>query len=179
MYGVNCREHVSLAQEFIQILLGLGVETRIVIGIPRMGGSSARRGRGAHDRLVDAADAARAGAKAPDIVAALRISVTPSDESGTSNFLRRENRIETEQPVAAGSLEIGIGRERLDFGAADEVVTGVVSDLEILDLAGLRALLLVLGIAVVESQIVVIRSDRAEDVVPNDLDRDVGIIGVD
>src|SRR5580700_6674280 len=178
MYGVDCREHVSLAQELIQVLLGLGVETRIVIGIPRMSGGSAGGGR-THDGLVDAADAARAGIEAPDIVAALRISVTPSDESGTSNFLRRENRIEAEQPVAAGSLEIGIGRERLDFGAADEVVTGVVSDLEILDLAGLGALLLVLGIAVVESQVVVIRSDRAEDVVPDDLDGDVGVVGVD
>jgi hypothetical protein len=109
-----------------------------------MGRGSARSGRGAHDRLVDAADAARPGAKAPDVVAALGISVAPSDESGTSNFLRSENRVQAEQPVAAGGLEIGIGRERLDFGAADKVVTGIVTYLEILDLAGLRAFLLLL-----------------------------------
>src|SRR3984893_5120539 len=172
MYGVDCREHVSLAQELIQVLLGLGVEAERGTGIPRMSGGSAGGGR-THDGLVDAADAARAGIEAPDIVASFRIGVTPSDEPGPANFLRSKNRIEAEQPVAASSLEIGIGRERLDFGAANEVVTGVMTDLEILDLAGLRALLLVLGIAVVESQIVVIRSDRAEDVVPNDLDRDV------
>ena len=136
-------------------------------------------GRRAHDGLVDAADTARAGIEAPDVIAAFRIGVTPSDESGSANFLRRKNRIEAEQPVAAGGLEIRIGRQRLDFGAADQVITGVVTDLEILDLAGLRALLLVLGIAVVEAQIVVIRGDRAEHVVPDDLDRDVGIIGVD
>ena len=39
-----------------------------------------------------------------------------------------------------------------------------MSDLEIFDLAGLRTLLLVLGIAVVEAEIVVIRGDGAEDV---------------
>src|SRR5208337_2658066 len=78
-----------------------------------------------------------------------------------------------------GGLEIRIRRQRLHFGTADQIVAGVMSDLEILDLAGLRALLLVLGIAVVESQIVVIRGDRAEDVVPDDLDGDVGVVGVD
>ena len=53
-----------------------------------------------------------------------------------------------------------------------------MADLEILDLAGLRAFLLVLGITVVEAQIVVVGSDRAEYVVPDDLDGDVGIVGV-
>src|SRR5882757_2399534 len=149
-----------------------------MIGIPRMSRSSAGGG-GAHDRLVDAADAARTGAKAPDIIATFRISITPSDETGSANFLRRENREQSEQPVAAGRLEVGIGRKRLDFSASDEIVTGIVTDLEVLDLAGLRTFLLILGIAVVVAEIVVVGGDRTEHVVPNDLDRDFGIVSVD
>ena len=179
MLGVNRREHVFLADELVDVLLGLGIEARIVIRIPRVGRSSARSGRRAHDRFVDAADTARTGVEAPDIIATLRIGVTPADEAGATNFLRRENRIEAEQPVAAGRLEIRIGRQRLDLGAADQVVTGVVTNLEVLDLAGLRTLLLVLGVAVIEAQIVVVGGDRAEHVVPDDLDGDVGIVGVD
>src|SRR5882757_6107960 len=128
-----------------------------MIGIPRMSRSSAG-GRRAHDRLVDAADAARTGVEAPDIIATFRISVTPSDETGSANFLRRQNREQSEQPVAAGRLEVGIGRERLDFSASDEIVAGVVTDLEVFDLTSLRTSLLVLGIAIVVAAVVVVWS---------------------
>src|SRR5712675_1975747 len=149
-----------------------------MIGIPRMSRSSAG-GRRAHDGLVDAADTARTGVEAPDIIATLRISVTPSDETGSANFLRRENREQSEQPVTAGRLEVGIGRKRFDFGASDEIVTGIVTDLEVLDLAGLRTFLLILGIAVIEAEIVVVGGDWAEHVVPYNLHCDIGIVGVD
>src|SRR5258705_245624 len=112
-------------------------------------GRSSAGGRRAHDGLVDAADTARNGGEAPDIIGTLRISVTPSDETGSANFVRRENRDQSEQPIAAGRLEVRIGRHRLDFSASDEVITGIVTDLEIFDLAGLRTFLLILGIAVV------------------------------
>src|SRR5712671_4307951 len=119
-------------------------------------GRSSAGGRRAHDGLVDATDTARTGVEAPDIIATFRISVTPSDETGSANFLRCKNREQSEQPIAAGRLEVGIGRHRLDFSASDEVVTGIVTDLEILDLTGLRTFLLILGIAVVETEIVVV-----------------------
>src|SRR5271155_6247750 len=179
MLGVNRREHIFLTEEFVRVLFGLGIEARVVVGIPGVSGGTAGRGRGAHDRFVDAAQSARAGVETPDVVATFRISVPPSDETGSTNFLRRQNRVEAEQPVAAGLEEIGISRKRLDFGAADEVIAGVVADLEIFDLTRLRTPLLVFGIAVVEAQIVVVRGDGTEDVVPDDLDGDIGIVGVD
>src|ERR1700682_653279 len=100
-------------------------------------GRGSRGGRRAHDRFVDTADTARTSVKRPDVVATLRIGIAPTDKSGSPNFLRREQRIEAEDPVAAGGLEIRIGRQRLDFGAADQVIAGVVADLEVLNLLGL------------------------------------------
>src|ERR1700692_4192364 len=97
-------------------------------------GRGAAGGRRAHDGLVDAADAARTGVEAPDIIATFRIGVTPSDETGSANFLRRKNGEQAEQPVTASRLEVGVGRHRLDFSASDEVIAGVMTDLEILDL---------------------------------------------
>src|ERR1700731_2732902 len=89
MLGMDRREHVLLAEEFVEVLLGLGIEARVMIRIPGMGRSAAGGGR-AHNRLVDAADAARTGVETPDIIATFRISVTPSDEAGSANFLRRQ-----------------------------------------------------------------------------------------
>src|ERR1700733_6226468 len=110
MLGVNRSEHIFLAQEFVDVLFGLGIEARIMIGIPCVGRSATGRGRGAHDRFVVAAEAAGAGVEAPDVVATFRISVPPSDETGSANFLRREQWVQAEQPVAAGLDEVGIGR---------------------------------------------------------------------
>src|SRR5271155_6071535 len=107
MLGVDRREHVLLAQEFVGVLFGLGIEARVVIRIPGVGRSSAGSGR-AHDRFVEAAQAARAGVETPDVVAFFWIGVPPSDETRSANFLRRQNGVETEQPVAAGLEEIGI-----------------------------------------------------------------------
>src|ERR1039457_2022492 len=103
-------------------------------------------GRGAHDRFVDAPNATRAGIERPDIVATARILVAPSDKAGATNFLRRKQRIEREQPHAIGRFEVSIGRDRLDFGASDQVVTRIMSGLGVFDLFGLRSSLLASGV---------------------------------
>src|SRR5208282_1867570 len=155
MLSMRTPEHVLLAEEFVGILFGLRIEARVVIRIPCVGGGSGS-GRRAHDRLVDAADTARTGVETPDVIATARISVTPADESGSANFLRSKNRIEAKDPVAAGGLEIGIGRERLDLGASNQIITSIVADLKILDLLGLRSALGEGGIAIIEAQIVIV-----------------------
>src|SRR6202035_2739885 len=102
------------------VLLGLGIEARVMIRIPCVRRGSACSGRGTEDRFVDAANAARAGAETPCIITTLRIGVAPADESGPANFLGSEQRIQREHPVASSGFEIRVGRKRLDLGTADQ-----------------------------------------------------------
>src|SRR5262249_44845048 len=104
MQCMDSRQHVLLTQELVGVLLGLGIEARIMIGIPGVSRSTAR-GRRAQDRLVDTADAAAASLEAPGIVALARIGVAPADEAGSTDFIRRKDRIQAKQPVAAGGLK--------------------------------------------------------------------------
>jgi len=106
------------------------------------------------------------------------ISVAIADESDATKILRREHRVERKQPVAPGILEIRIDGQRFDFSASDQAVSGIVTDLEILDLMRLRSPLLHRGIAIIEAQIVVIRRDRTENVVPDNFGRDRRVVGV-
>src|SRR5215467_11264596 len=108
MQGMDSRQHVLLTQELVVVLLGLGVEARIVIGIPGVSRSTTGGSRRAQDGLVDPAHAAAASADAPAIVALLRIGVAPPDEAGATDFIRRQDRIQAKQPVAAGGLKIRI-----------------------------------------------------------------------
>src|SRR5208283_1057344 len=124
--GVNRREHLFLANELVVVLFGLGIETRIVIGIPGL-----RAGRARVDGLVQTAQAPRAGLPGPGVVAMRRIGVPIAQEAGAASVLRRKLGSEQEQPQAVGFLEIGIDRQRLDFGPADEVITGVVAELSV------------------------------------------------
>src|SRR5271163_5337666 len=121
MLGVNRRQHLLLAQELVVVLFGLGIEARIVIGIP---GLSAGRAR--IDRLVQTAQASRAGLPGPRIVAMRRIGVAIAEQAGAASVLRRELGSEQEQPQAVGMLEVGIDRQRLHFGPANQIVAGVV-----------------------------------------------------
>src|SRR5215475_4903984 len=178
MRRMNASEHALLAEVLVVVLLGLGIEPRIVVWIPRERCRS-RGNRRTQDGLIDPANAARLGGKTPGIVALLRVGITPADESDTAQFVRRQHRIEAEDPVTARILEVGIDRNRFDLGSSDQLVSGVVTDLEILDLLLHRTFGLILGVAVIEPQIVVIRSDRTEHVVPNDLGTNVRIVGVD
>ena len=151
MLGVNAREHLLLTQEPVVVLLGLGVEARIVVGIVTL-----RTGRGGEDRLVQAAHAAGAGCPIPTVVAAVRISVAIADESSAARLLRRKHGVQSEHPQTARLLEVRIDRHRLDFGASDEVVAGVVTDLDVVDNFLVLARPHVLALAIEETQIVVV-----------------------
>src|SRR5215469_3640810 len=105
MFGVNCREHLLLANKLVVVLFGLGVEPRVVIGIPTL-----RAGRGRIDGLVQTSQTPRTGLPGPGIVAMIRIGVTIAQEAGSASVLRRKLRAEQEQPQAIGLLEIGIDR---------------------------------------------------------------------
>src|SRR5208282_62836 len=100
MLGVNRREHLFLANELVVVLFGLGIETRIVIGVPGL-----RAGRARVDGLVQTAQAPRAGRPGPGVVAMSRLGVTITQEAGATRVLGRQFRTEQEQPQAVGSLE--------------------------------------------------------------------------
>src|SRR5260370_32996399 len=95
MLRVNRREHLFLAKELVVVLFGLGIETRIVIGIPGL-----RAGRARIDRLVQTAKAPRAGLPGPGIVAMPRIAVTRAQGAGAASCLRSEFGTEQEPPHA-------------------------------------------------------------------------------
>src|SRR5208282_654597 len=135
----------------------LGVETRIVIGIVAL-----RTGGAGENRLVQATDTTRAGSPIPTVVAAVRIRVAIADQSGSSRLLRRKHRVQGEQPPAPRLLEVRIHRQRLDLGSSDEVVSGVMTDLDVIDHALVLARTNVLALAIVKAQIVVIARDWPE-----------------
>src|SRR5271154_3943673 len=105
MLGVNRRQHLLLAQELVVVLFGLGIEARIVIGIPGL-----RAGCGGIDRLVQTTQAPRAGLPGPRVVAMRRLGITITQEAGAASVLGRELGSEQEQPPAGGSLEVRTDR---------------------------------------------------------------------
>src|SRR6266851_7120389 len=88
MLRMDAREHLLLAEILVVVLLGLWIESGIVIGIVAL-----RTGRRGENRLVQTADAAAARLPIPAIVAALRIGVTVADDSGSARILRRQHRV--------------------------------------------------------------------------------------
>ncbi len=109
----------------------------------------------------------------------LRIGVTELDQPGSTVRLRREHRVQESEEVAAGFLEIGIDRHRIDFGATDLVVAGVVPDLDVGDFAEGRVLAPVHAVAIEPAQIVLVAGDRPERDVPHDLGAGIGIVRID
>src|SRR5580698_5545596 len=178
MRRVDTCEHVPFSEEFVVVLLGLRIEAGIMIRVPGKCRGTGSGGR-THDRFVEPANPPRSGIKRPDVIAAIFAIITPADKSGSANLLGREDRVKREQPQPFGKFEVGIDRNGIDFGSSYQVIAGVVSDLEILDLPGLRSTMLVLGIAIIKPQIVVIRSDGPKDVIPDDLFGDERIVRVD
>src|SRR5258708_35827256 len=75
--SVNACEHRLLAHELVVVFLGLGVEARVMIGIPRECGGT-RSGRRTQDRFANAPDPA--GGCRPDasIVRLCGIGGSPS-----------------------------------------------------------------------------------------------------
>ena len=161
MLGVGAGEHILLANHLVVVPLGLRVEARILIGIPRL-----RAGAGAHDRFVKPANSTRAGEPFPGIVATFWIGIAVANETEAAILRGRQQGKQAEQPKASGCLEIGIGRHRIYFGASDQVVAGVVTDLSVRDLHGLRlARGFVFAVTVEKTKIVIVRLDRTEHVV--------------
>src|ERR1700722_5166177 len=128
MLGVSDTQHRAITEKLVIVFLGLRVEARVVIRVPGL-----RAGRSALQRLVQAANPARARIPAPIVVAAVGLLIAKSDESLAALGLRRKHRVKPEQPQAVGLLEIGIDRHRLDLDPADQVITGVMADLVVLD----------------------------------------------
>src|ERR1019366_4349463 len=174
MLGVNRRQHLLLAEELIVVLFGLGIETRIAIGVKAL-----RGGRGRIHRLAQTAQAPRAGLPGPGVVAMSRFAVPITQQTAATFILGREFGTEQEQPQAVGNLEVGIDRKRLDLGSADQVITGVVPRLIIPDCKVGLVVAAVNRVAIVIPQVVVVSADRTPQGVPDDLGGDVGIVGVD
>src|SRR6266446_5354837 len=99
MLGVVRSEHLFLSQKSIVVLLGLWIESCIMVRIPALGAS----GR-AHDSFIDASDAASAIGVGPCIVAFFRIGIAVADESHATRVFGRQNGIQREEPHAARSL---------------------------------------------------------------------------
>src|SRR5260221_11853083 len=104
MLGVNRREHLFLANEFVVVLFGLGIEARIVIGIPGL-----RAGRARIDRLIQTAQAPRACLPGPGVITVSRIGITIAQQAGAASVLRSKLGPEQEQPQPIGFLEVWIG----------------------------------------------------------------------
>src|SRR5271163_1270039 len=174
MLRVGDAQHLALTQEPVVVLLSLGIEAGVMVGVPGL-----RAGGRALQRLVEAADAALTGIPVPIIVTAIGLLITKANNSLAAFGLRRQHGIKAEEPQAVGLLEVRIDRRRLNLDAADQVITGVVAYLIILDhVVGLVASA-VYAFAVIKAQVVVVGQERAEDVVPHDLVGDLRIVGVD
>src|ERR1700689_5534368 len=160
MLGIYSREHLLLAQELVVVLFGLGIEARVVIGIPGL-----RAGCAGVDRLVQTTEAARAGFPSPRVVAMSRLGISIVQQAGAASVLGSKLGSEQEQPQAVGMLEVRIGGQRLGFGTADQIVAGIVAQLSVRDLKEGLVVARVNRVAVKVSQIVVVRLNRAEHVV--------------
>src|SRR5260370_39114491 len=97
MRGMNVCEHRLLDHELVVVFIGLGVEARLMIGIPRECGGT-RSGSRTQDRFVNAPDPAGVCVPAPCVVALAGISIAPADESDAPNLLGGKHWIQAKQP---------------------------------------------------------------------------------
>src|SRR5208282_1326730 len=123
---MNDSKHLFLAEELVVVLFSLRIETRVVVGIEALRSRCA-----AIERFVEAPDTAAAGIPIPGVVTLLGRGIAITNQALAARFLGCQNRIQTEQPQTAGLFEIGIYRQRLYFRASDQVVAGVVADLNV------------------------------------------------
>src|ERR1039458_500385 len=164
MMDVDCGEHRLLAQELEVIVLGLAAPSEVMVGIVRL-----RACRGVTQRVAQTPEAARTGLPGPTVVVVSRIGVAELEDPGAARGSRRENRIEQRLVKASSYIEIGIDRQRFDFGASDFVVARIVADLEVIDREVRLVAAPVFAVAIEPAQIVVVRGYWPEDFVPNNL----------
>src|SRR5260370_17062084 len=108
MLGMRSREHLALAEKLVIVFLGLGVEARVVVGVPGL-----RTGRCALQCLVEPANSPRTGIPAPVVVAAVRLLIAKANESAAALSLSREHRIGAEQPQPFSLLQLPLDRHPL------------------------------------------------------------------
>src|SRR5262249_10119716 len=82
-------------------------------------------------------------------------------------------------PQTSGNFEVRINRHWLDFGAANQTVSGVVAYLDVLDRRADRRPPIPHALTIEEAQIIVIAYDGTESGVPHDLRCDIGIVGIE
>src|SRR5258708_38871060 len=102
-----------------------------------------------------------------------------TQQSGAAMILRSDVGTEPEPPETVGLLEIGIDRQRLDFSTADQIVAGVVAELSVGDFKKRLVGAGINRVAIEIAQIVVVRLNRAEHVVPYDFGGNVRIVRID
>src|SRR5208282_4413979 len=113
MRGANAREHIFVAKKSVAVEFGLGIKTRVMVGVP--GGGSCG---GAQDRLIETPKPPRTRRPRPRIVTSGGISIAEADDTGAAVRLGRQHGIEREQPEAGGFEKIRINRHRFDFGSS-------------------------------------------------------------
>src|SRR5208283_1700408 len=174
MMDVDCGEHRLLAQEPEVIVLGLAAPAEVMVGIV-----SLRACRGVTQRVAQTPEAARTGLPGPTVVIVSRIGVPELEDPVTAGGRRSENRIEQRLVKASSYIEIGIDRQRFDFGASYFVVAGIVADLDINDLEKRLVAAPVLAVAIEPAQIIVVGRYWPEHFVPDHLLGGHRIVSVD
>src|SRR5581483_6225357 len=120
---VQRAKHRLLAEEAIVVVLDLRV---VALGVVLV--ELQRAGRIAADRIVEPPDAPACRIVAPGVVAPLGVAVAVADDAGAAKLGGRKPRVGAPSEHDVAYLVVGIGRERLDLGAADLVVGAVVPD---------------------------------------------------
>src|ERR1019366_7758363 len=174
MMDVDCGERRLLAQELEVIVLGLAAPSEVMVGIV-----SLRACRGVTQCVAQTPEAARTGLPGPTVVVVFRIGVAELEDPVAAGGRRSENRIEQRLVKASSYIEIGIDRQRLDFGASYFVVAGIVADLDINDLEKRLVTAPILAVAIEPAQIVVVRRYWPEHFVPDHLLGGHRIVSVD
>ena len=91
----------------------------------------------------------------------------------------RQFGVESESLQPSADLEIWIDRQRVYLGSADEAIARIVTDLDVLNYVDGRTRSRLYALAIEKTQVVIVARDRAERVIPHDLDREFWVIGVE
>src|SRR5258705_5962010 len=106
MLSMHHAQHFLFTQEFPIVFFDLGVEPRIMVGLP----SSIRTGFDAQTRLIQPPNAPRAGIPVPTVIASCGIGVAVANEASASQLLWGQRGVQSKKPVSPSLLEIGVDR---------------------------------------------------------------------